>query len=378
MTALCDPAWRFGGRCGASVDHRAARIRRGVGALVLAVVAGGSLTAVGSRPLESGRVQHQAGSATPGWRLVECAQSRDQHSLALVWNLIEAGPIRASRLIVVDVGSPKPAVKLDAREAALVSAAVSDDGRVLVGGLQILQLWSAGSRTKLWDRGERGAVYSSVLMVAGKPAAAVVRQLTGARGGVLDLRSLQTGNLLRTLGTTAPGSVALAGSGDGRMIAAGLPDAPRVWRTDRAAPPRALPAGRAASVAFSPDARFVAVGYDRAVAVCRADTGATAWTARLPGSGFALSLAFSPDGTRLASGHQDSSVRLWDPGSGRRLAVLRGHRAGVHFVGFLRGSAELLSAGWDDTVKLWDVGRARLAIPNVLSRIPGARPTGTQ
>jgi WD40 repeat protein len=37
------------------------------------------------------------------------------------------------------------------------------------------------------------------------------------------------------------------------------------------------------------------------------------------------SLAYSPDGTRLASASKDGTVRVWDVGNGRELAVYRGH-----------------------------------------------------
>jgi WD40 repeat protein len=67
-----------------------------------------------------------------------------------------------------------------------------------------------------------------------------------------------------------------------------------------------------------------------------------------------LSVAFSPKGKVLASGGNDTTVRLWDAATGRNIATLAGHTEPVYCVTFSPDGKLLASAG-DKTIRLWDV-----------------------
>ncbi len=79
----------------------------------------------------------------------------------------------------------------------------------------------------------------------------------------------------------------------------------------------------------------------------------------LEGSYIVPSVTFSPDGATLASGSEDSTVKLWDIGTRRQIATLEGHTNRVHSVSFSPDGATLASGSWDRTVKLWDVETRR-------------------
>jgi WD40 repeat protein len=66
--------------------------------------------------------------------------------------------------------------------------------------------------------------------------------------------------------------------------------------------------------------------------------------------------AFTPDGRRFLSGGNDGTVRVWDPGTGKLIAVLRGHDGRVNDCVVVDGGAIAVTAGWDGTLRAWAIG----------------------
>jgi len=108
-------------------------------------------------------------------------------------------------------------------------------------------------------------------------------------------------------------------------------------------------------VAFSPDARLFAAGFNNGEIVL--------WDIERNQRRFSVtnhesnisSLAFSSDGRLLASGSFDKTVRLWDLNTGKQLVRLAGHEGAVQSLAFLPDGRRLVTTSRDQSVKLWDV-----------------------
>jgi WD40 repeat protein len=96
-------------------------------------------------------------------------------------------------------------------------------------------------------------------------------------------------------------------------------------------------------------------------------------------------IAFSRDGTRIATGAEDGSARLWDAGSGATtraaVCVFRGHEGAVETVLFSPDGRRVVTASRDDTVRIWDVESGQdlctLPAPGDFPRAVALSPDGT-
>ncbi|KAH8797291.1 WD40-repeat-containing domain protein [Flagelloscypha sp. PMI_526] len=108
------------------------------------------------------------------------------------------------------------------------------------------------------------------------------------------------------------------------------------------------------TIALSPDGKHIVSGSDdTTVRIWDAESGKRLHT--LVGHTQSVnSIVFSPDGKRIVSGSEDRTVRIWNAESGKQLRTLDGHTDAVESVALSPDGKRIVSGSSDSTVRIWD------------------------
>ena len=168
--------------------------------------------------------------------------------------------------------------------------------------------------------------------------AGAIGDAAGAVGGALGAAGTAVGTAVGIVVDVVAGTV---------QIAAGVLDlsvrlvATFIWHTDSLSNMAVIPNGGLIGVVFSNLIQLRDLHFGTLHATLTHDSPVN-------------SIAFSPDGSLLASGSEDSVVRLWIPDTETLQATLHGHAASVLSVAFSSDGSLLASGSADGTVRLWN------------------------
>ena len=175
---------------------------------------------------------------------------------------------------------------------------------------------------------------------------------TAGDDGALKVWDPATGeNLVTFSGSGAVGQPTF--SADGSLVAARWPNHVRVLDISKGRVLRTFPWGLDA--AFSPDGSLLAEASFDNVTVRDIETGKITSTIEGHGAEGFLEVAWAPDSRRIATGHADGTVRMWDGSTGEPQLTLFGHRSVVTSLDWSPDGSRLLTASEDGTAKVWDV-----------------------
>ena len=274
------------------------------------------------------------------------------------------------------------------------SVAFSLDGKTIAVGSYGNYGWRHEDTLSLWDvsTGRRIRTVKDETTVTNVVFSPDGEKIASTSGRAIELWSIPTGELIRTISGHEGTIGSLAFSPDGQTLVSGGGGHVRdylvsgsfsgdtygemyLWDVSTSSHLRTIfySDGFVNSVAFSLDGQTVAAGiYDSSkvysIYLFKVPTGDFIRRFRLRLWDGATSVAFSPDGKTLACGSAknyirtsyNSNIMLWDIGTGRLMHELEGHKDIVNSVVFSPDGETLASGSSDGTIRLWNVSTGTL------------------
>jgi WD40 repeat protein len=243
--------------------------------------------------------------------------------------------------------------------------AVSPDNKLLVGvgsDSTIQFVDDRSGRVRQSFDGKCAPYYAVAFSPDGKTLAAGGSGPDG-RGGLLELWDVKTGQVKTAEFSDPVYSLAFprevedrlaVGTGGANVFMIYPSTAKKEYSLGQPGPVRAL--------AFAPDGQRLAASSNEFVHLW--DWGSTREVARLKGhSGRITAIQFSPDGKRLLTGSLDGAARLWDARSYKGLKAFAPgtYKTGMGVALFTPDGKSVVTAGDDGMVRVWDLGDAKTA-----------------
>jgi WD40 repeat protein/tRNA A-37 threonylcarbamoyl transferase component Bud32 len=230
----------------------------------------------------------------------------------------------------------------------VVALAFSKDGKHLAAAGQQpeVRLWDVDAGPPRTITGLPGPASSVAFHPSGdRLAVGCGDRLHPTTPGAVVLLDLASGKAVRTWDKLGSSVYAIAFHPAGRELAAGLDDATApIWSLDDGHLIRTLEGHKVREIPADigrllqlrrPGAERASTTFQLITAIC--------------------DVAYSPDGKVLATASADSTIKLWDSGTGKELHTLRGHQHPVLCVAFSPSGKGLVSGSLDQAVRLWSV-----------------------
>jgi WD40 repeat protein len=263
-------------------------------------------------------------------------------------------------VVVWDVGTGQVLTKSIQYQNPVSSLALARGGQHLVATLdRTLLLWDVARWSERSLEGPRSL--AAALAYSGDGT----RLATANQDATVTLWDVPRGRPMVCC-TGHHGSVfSLAFVSDATLLASGgIDNTVRLWDVATGQQRGLLPGhtGWVLALAFSPDGQTLASGdFHGAVKLWDVTTLQERATLETFGH-WVTAVTFAPDGGMLAVA-VDDAVQLWDVQTGCLVAHRTGHQAPLKCLAFSPDGTRLASGGDDRTVRLWDVGRYRTPRP---------------